>query len=157
MKVFWILSVSILMLSTQVIAQGQQENYPLMPCDNDQVHKNLVVANEKQLNNQGKLTMFQLFEVPNDVFVPILISLEEGKRYALNLSVDPGYKVMEFAVIDGDKTEVVKHKSRNRKGDSVVTQKVFTAKETGMHWLIVSQKVGKKASNCVGVSLIELN
>lgn len=157
MRTFLILSISILMLTTQGNAQSLQDQYPLLPCDNDEIHRSLVVANETHLNKDGKLTMFQLIEAPDKAFVPVLISVVEGKRYALNVSVDPAYKKLDLAVIDGEQTEIVKHTSRNRKGDRSVSRQVFTAKETGHYWLVLNLASGKKASNCVGIGIIELN
>lgn len=156
-KIILLSAFSLIAIASNVNAQVADDKYLTIPCEHPEIHKQLVELNTLKLNGQAKLSMFQVIQVPTKAYVPVLVNVEKGKRYMVNISADKSYRNLEMSMIDGDKNELFRVTAKGKKGENAYLTKEFEAKETGQYWLILHQSIKKGSSECLGVGIIALN
>lgn len=146
----------LLVLGLNAKAQNPQDRYPLITCDEANIHAHLVEANASWLE-RGKIVYFSQIQTAEKAYTPVALNLEAGKNYVVNLSVGDQTKQVEYRIIDTDKNELLVKKDRLKKQDSNISQSTIRTINGGLHWLILLQKTEKNANTCLGISIIELN
>lgn len=157
MKKILLGAMSLFALTSAIQAQEMEDKYATIPCEHAEIHKQLVQLNNVRLNEGAKLSMFQVIKVPSKAYVPVLVSVEKGKKYALNIVADQAYRNLKITMIDGDKKEILKAEANHRKGDQSFINQEFVAQETGQYWLILHQSIKKGSPECLGIGIIALN
>lgn len=147
--------LGVLIIHTLSFAQSPQDKYPLISCEDENLHYLLVEANKKALNKEGKLTMFQIFQAPSKTFIPVYLPVEKGKVYEINFATDEKQKSLEFVLRDYENNTLLEEKNKNKDKNYAVHTRQFRARESGYLILLVKQKTTKNQSYCLGLSLIE--
>lgn len=147
--------LGILILQTLSFAQSPQDKYPLITCEDENIHYLLVEANKNTLKNEEKLKMFQIFQAPSKTFIPVYLPVEEGKTYEINFASDEELKSLEFTLRDYHNNTLLEEKIKNKERKFTVNKKQFRAKESGYLILLINQKTNKNKMLCMGISLIE--
>lgn len=123
-------------------------------CDDKKVHADLVDL-DNTFENQGfKLIQYKTLTMPSGNYMPIYVSLEQGKMYQFNFVVNHDYNQYTFALIDQDKQKLIDEKIKSKDHNNRLT-KSFTAPYTGNYVVILTQKVKGQSEACGGFSVLK--
>jgi len=124
-------------------------------CNDKQLHSELVTLNQNFEKQGFSVQQFSTMDMPEKAYVPITVSMKQGKMYQINFLANPDFQNYSMVLIDKDKKELIKIKVKSKNTEEHFTSKSFVAPYTGSYWLILTQKVKGEKSACGGLSILE--
>ena len=137
-------------LNSTFLSYGQSNE-----CNDNKLHYELVTINETFENQGFKLSLFQTLNIPAKSYLPIKLTLEQGKMYQINYIVQDNYQNYTMILIDKNQKELFKLNVKRKKTDKNFSTQGLIAPYSGDYWLILTQKVKGKKQACAGLSVLE--
>ena len=124
-------------------------------CSDNAVHTQLVTV-DQTLEQQGfSLIQFKMMSMPSGAYVPVDVTLEQGKMYQINFIASQQFSQYTFTILDKDKNKTVDKKVKQKDGVSNQLTESFAAPYTGRYIIILTQKVKGKSEACGGFSILK--
>ena len=124
-------------------------------CNDAKLHSELVTLNETFENQGFKLSLFNIISIPEKAYLPISVTMKQGKMYQINYIVQEDYKNYTMILIDKNKKEIFKLDLKSKKTKNHYSTQGLIAPYSGDYWLILTQKVKGQKQACAGISVME--
>ena len=123
-------------------------------CNDTKLHSELVET-DNAFEQQGfKLIQYKTLTMPSGDYMPIYITLEQGKMYQFNFIANQDYNQYTFTLLDQDKKKLIDDKIKSKDHKNKFT-KSFTAPYSGNYVVILTQKVKGQDQACGGFSVLK--
>lgn len=123
-------------------------------CNDAKLHAELVEVNNIFEQQGFKLTQYKTLTMPSGNYMPIYVSLEQGKMYQFNFIATQNYSQYTFTLLDQDKKKLIDDKVKSKDHKNKLTRS-FTAPYTGNYVVILTQKVKGQDQACGGFSVLK--
>lgn len=148
------LTLAIITTAISSLCFGQSNQNNAASCNDNRLHSELVDV-DNSFEQQGfKLVQYKTLSMPSGDYLPIYVSLEQGKMYQFNFIANEHYNQYTFTLLDQDKQKLIDEKIRSKDNNNKLT-KSFTAPYTGNYVVILTQKVKGQKSACGGFSVLK--
>lgn len=140
-------------LSATAVAQDQQQHVKV--CNDKVMHTELVML-DKSLEERGfHLVQFNTMNMPSGSYLPVTVSMKEGKMYQINFIANKNFKQYNVTILDKDRKKLMDKTVKQKNGGSNQLSESFAAPYSGNYFVILSQKVKGQDEACGGISILE--
>lgn len=145
-----VLFLLLIALNCSLSSYGQSNE-----CYDSKLHYEMVTLNQTFENQGFKVNLFKTISIPSKAYLPIALTLEQGKLYQINYVVQDNYQNYTMILIDKNKKELFKLKIKSKDTENNFSIQGLVAPYSGDYWLILTQEVKGAKRACAGISVME--